>query len=88
MSETEKMQADAAEFAKQIARELMAKQTKLFQDEMNKMKYEMSKMKDELSKKFENAISGKNDEAKDNASDIGAAQDKWSRKGNLFKYRF
>jgi ribosomal protein S17E len=74
MSETEKMQADATEFAKKIARELMAEQRKLFQEEMNKMKDEMSKMKDELSKKVENAISGKDDEAKDNASDIGAAQ--------------
>ena len=70
MSDTKKMQADAIEMAKQIAKELTAKQAKLFQDEM-KMQDEMSKMKEELSKKVEDAISGRNDATKDNASDIG-----------------
>ena len=38
MSDTKKMQADAIEMAKQIAKELMTKQAKFFQDEMKKMK--------------------------------------------------
>ncbi|XP_066361187.1 uncharacterized protein [Miscanthus floridulus] len=54
--------------AKQITKELMADQPKLFQDEMKKMQDEMSKMKEELSKKVEDAISGKNDATKDNAN--------------------
>ena len=48
MSETEKMKAEAAERAKQIARELMSEQTKFFQEEMKKMQDEMRKMKEEL----------------------------------------
>ena len=40
MSESEKMQAVAAEMAKKIAEELMAAQAKLFQDEMKKMQDE------------------------------------------------
>ena len=71
MSDTEKMQADATEMAKQIAKELMVEQAKLFQHEMKKMQDEMSKMKEVLNKKVEDAISGKNDATKDNASDIG-----------------
>ena len=78
MSESNKMQADAAEMAKKIAKELMAAQIKFFQDEMKKIQDEMSKMKEELSKKTDDAISGKNattcgkNEAnKDAASDIG-----------------
>ena len=59
MLDNEKLQADANEMAKQIARELMAEQAKLFQDEMKKMQDEMSKMKKELSKKVDDAISGK-----------------------------
>ena len=80
MLNTEKMRADVEEMAKQIAKELMAQQTKFFQDEMKKMQDEMSKMKEELSKKVEDAISGKNDTSdkneanKDSASDIGAGQ--------------
>jgi hypothetical protein len=74
MSDTKKMQADAKEMAKQIAKVLMAKQAKLFQDEIKKMQNEMSKMKEELSKKVEDAISGKNEATKDNASDIGAGE--------------
>jgi hypothetical protein len=35
--------------ARQIAKELMAQQTKFFEDEMKKMQDEMSKMKKELS---------------------------------------
>ena len=34
----------------------------------------MSKMKEELSKKVEDAISGKNEATKDNASDVGAGE--------------
>ena len=80
MSESNKMQAVAAEMAKKIAEELMAAQAKLFQDEMKKMQDEMSKMKEELSKKVDDAISGKNDTSdkneasKDAASDIGASE--------------
>ena len=74
MSDTKKMQADAKEMAKQIAKELMAQQTKFFQDEMKKMQ-------DEMSKKVEDAISGKNDATKDNASDVGAANDNVQGKG-------
>jgi hypothetical protein len=74
MSDTKKMQADATEMAKKIAKALMAKQAKLFQDEIKKMQNEMSKMKEELSKKVEDAISGKNEATKDNASDIGASE--------------
>ena len=81
MSESDKTQADATEMAKKIAEELMAAQVKIFQDEMKKMHDEMSKLKDELSKKVEDAISGKNDEAKDNASDVGAAHDNGIGKG-------
>ena len=68
MSNTEKMKANAIKLAKQIAKELMAEQAKLFQDEMKKMQDEMSKMKEELSKKVEDAISGKNEVTKDNAN--------------------
>ena len=64
------MQAIAVEMAK-IAEELMSAQAKRFQDEMKKMQDEMSKMKEQLSKKVEDAMSGKNDATKDNASDIG-----------------
>ena len=38
MSESDKMQAVAAEMAKKIAKELMAAQAKLVQDEMKKCK--------------------------------------------------
>ena len=38
------------------------------------MQDEMSKMKEELSKKVEDAISGKNEAIKDNASDVGAGE--------------
>ena len=48
---------------------------------MKKMQDEMSKMKEELSKKVEDAISGKNDVTKDNASDVGAANDNVQGKG-------
>ena len=68
------MKADATEIGKQIAKELMAEQVKLFQDEMKKMQDEMSKMKEELSKKVEDAISGKNDATKDIASDVGSGE--------------
>jgi len=77
MSETDKTQ----ELAKEIAKELMAAQAKLFQDEMKKMQDEMSKLKEELSKKVDDAISGKkfeettsgkNDNGQDSASDVGA----------------
>ena len=68
------MQADVEEMANQIAKELIAQQTKFFQDEMKNMLDEMSKMKEELSKKVENAISGKNEATKDNASDVGAGE--------------
>ena len=73
MSETKKMKVEAAELAKQIARELMSEQTKFFQEEMKKMKDEMGKMKEELSKKVEDVISGtsKGNGAKDNMSDVG-----------------
>ena len=74
MSNTKKMKVDATEMTKQIAKELMAEQAKLFQDEMKKMQDEMSKMKEELSKKVEDAISGKNEAIKDNASDVGAGE--------------
>jgi gas vesicle protein len=50
---------------------LLAEQTKLFQEEMSKMKDEMSNMKEELRKKVEDAVSGKDNEIKDNVSDIG-----------------
>ena len=59
----------------------MAQQTKFLQDEMKKMQDEMSKMKEELSKKVEDAISGKNDATKDNACDVGAANDNVQGKG-------
>ena len=67
------MKVEAAELAKQIARELMSEQTKFFQEEMKKMKDEMGKMKEELSKKVEDVISGtsKGNGAKDNMSDAG-----------------
>ena len=81
MLNIEKMLADATEMAKQIAKELMAEQAKLFQDEMKKMQDEMSKMKEELSNKVEDAISGKNDATKNNASDIGAANENAHGKG-------
>ena len=68
------MKADATKMAKQIAKELMAEQAKLFQDEMKKMQDEMSKMKKELSKKVDDAISGKNEVNKDVASDVGAGE--------------
>ena len=74
MSDTKKMQAHATAMAKQIAKELMAEQAKLFQDEMKKIQDEMSKMKEKLSKKVEVAISGKNEATKDNASDVGAGE--------------
>jgi predicted nuclease with TOPRIM domain len=79
MSETDKTQ----ELAKEIAKELMAAQAKLFQDKMKKMQDEMSKLKEELSKKvddaisgkkFEEATSGKNDNGQDGASDVGARE--------------
>jgi len=57
MSDFKKMQADTEEIAKQIAKELMAQQTKFFQDEMKNMIDEMSNMKEELSKKVEDVIS-------------------------------
>ena len=81
MSNSKKIRADAEEMAKQIAKELMAQQTKFFQDEMKKMQDEMSKMKEELSKKVEDVISQKNDATKDNASDVGAANDNVQGKG-------
>jgi hypothetical protein len=81
MSDTEKTQADAAELAKQIARELMDEQTKLFQDEMKKMQDEMSKMKEELSKKVEDAMSAKDNGIKDNVSDIGGEKENSHGKG-------
>ena len=81
MSDNKKLQADANEMAKQIARELMAEQAKLFQDEMKKMQDEMSKMKEELSNKVEDAISGKNVATKDNASDVGAGNENAHGKG-------
>ena len=81
MLNIEKMLADATEMAKQIAKELMAEQAKLFQDEMKKMQDEMSKMKEELSKKVEDAISGKNDATKDNANDVGAGNENAHGKG-------
>jgi len=81
MSDTEKMQADAAEMAKQIAKELMAEQVKLFQDEMKKMHDEMRKLKDELSKNVDDAISGKIDGVKDNGSDVGATHENVQGKG-------
>ena len=81
MSETDKMQVDATEMAKKIAKELMAAQVKFFQDEMKKMQDEMSKMKEELSKKVDDAISGKNDATsgkneanKDAAIDVGVSE--------------
>ena len=40
MSESDKMQAVAAEMAKKIAEELMSTQAKIFQDEMKKMQDE------------------------------------------------
>ena len=74
MSDTEKMKVDATEIAKQIVKQLMAEQAKLFLEEMKKMQDEMSKMKEELSKKVKDAISGKNEATKDNASDVGAGE--------------
>ena len=74
MSESDKMQANAAEMAMKIAEELMAAQVKFFQDEMKKMQDEMSKMKEELSKKIKDVVSGKNDATKDTASDVGAGK--------------
>ena len=68
------MKVDATEMANHIAKELMTEQAKLFQDEMKKMQDEMSKVKKELSKKVEDAISGKNEATKDNASDVGAGE--------------
>ena len=68
------MQANAAEIAKKIAKQLMAAQVKFFQDEMKKMQDEMSKMKEELSKKIKDVVSGKNDATKDTASDVGAGK--------------
>jgi ribonucleotide reductase beta subunit family protein with ferritin-like domain len=73
MSDIEKMHA---ELAKQIARELMDEQTKLFQDEMKKMQDEMNKIKEELSKKVEDAMSAKDNGIKDNVSDIGGEKGK------------
>ena len=79
MSETDKTQ----ELTKEIAKELMAAQAKLFQDEIKKMQDEMSKLKEELSKKvddaissrkFEEATSSKNDNHQDGASDVGAGE--------------
>ncbi|XP_066324387.1 uncharacterized protein [Miscanthus floridulus] len=58
----------------QIAKELMAQQTKFFQDEIKKMQVEMSKMKEELSKKVEDTISGKNEATKDTTSDVAAGE--------------
>jgi hypothetical protein len=55
MSETKKTQ----ELAKEIAKELMAVQAKLFQDEMKKMQDEMSKLKEELSKKVDELVARK-----------------------------
>jgi len=81
MLDTKKMQVDPAKMAKQIAKELMAEQAKLFQDEMKKMQDEMSKLKNELSKKVEDAISGKIDGAKDNASEFGAGNENVQGKG-------
>ena len=46
MLESDKMQVIAVEMAKKIAKELMAAQAKLFQDEMKKMEDEMSKLKE------------------------------------------
>ena len=74
MSESDKMQAVAAEMAKKIAEELMVAQVKFFQDEMKKIQDELSKMKEELRKKVDDAISGKNEANKDAASDIGAGE--------------
>ena len=45
MMESDKMQANAIEMAKKIAKELMAAQVKFFQDEMKKMRDEMNNMK-------------------------------------------
>jgi len=81
MSDTEKMQADAFEVAKQIAKELMAEKAKFSQDGMKNMHDEMRKLKDELSKKVEDAISGKVDGANDNASDVGAGNKNVQGKG-------
>ena len=73
MSETNKMDEAATELAKQISREMMDDQTKMFQEEMKKMQDEMFKMKEELSKKVEDVISGtsKGNGDKDNMSDAG-----------------
>ena len=81
MSDTKKMQADAAKMTKQIAKELMAEQAKLFQDEMKKVQDEMSKLKNELSKKVEDAISDKIDGAKDNTSEFGVGNENVQGKG-------
>ena len=81
MSNTEKMQANAVEMAKQIAKELMAEKAKLFQDEMKKMQDEMSKLKNELSKKVEDVISDKIDGAKDNTSEFGVGNENVQGKG-------
>jgi len=78
MSETKKTQ----ELAKEIVKELLAAQSKLFQDEMKKMQDEMNKLKEELSKKVEDAIgSRKFDEGpsghkdNDNASEVGGREE-------------
>jgi galactokinase/mevalonate kinase-like predicted kinase len=79
MSETDKTQ----ELAKEIAKELVAAQAKLFQDEMRKMQDEMNKLKEELSKKVDDAISGKkvdeatsgkNENQNDGGSEIGVGE--------------
>ena len=88
MSDTKMMQADVEEMANQIAKELIAQQTKFFQDEMKNMLDEMSKMKEELSKKVEDAISGKNEATKDNVSDVGAANDNVQGKGDYSSIGF
>jgi len=80
MSETEKTQ----ELAKEIAKELMAAQAKLFQDEMKKMQDEMNKLKEELSKKVDDVVGsrkvdegpiGNKDNDKDNASEVGGREE-------------
>jgi len=78
MLESEKTQ----ELAKEIAKELLVAQSKLFQDEMKKMQDEMNKLKEELSKKVEDAIgSRKFDEGpsghkdNDNASEVGGREE-------------
>jgi galactokinase/mevalonate kinase-like predicted kinase len=79
MLETDKTQ----ELAKEIGKELVAAQAKLFQDEMRKMQDDMNKLKEELSKKVDDAISGKkvdeatsgkNENQNDGGSEIGAGE--------------